>query len=300
MNARNRLAALAVLAVLLVCMLAVTDIGDVSAQAWVQRDGGFYLKISTSYLFTREEFNFAGDRQDIFADKFSRTDAWFRDVSVTTYFEYGVTDYMTLVTSIPFKILRSRETENAGPGFPLRRITRTNGGPGDVTLALRTPIMVQPFAVAVQYGGTVPLGYEQTPDNGGSPLGTGKLSGEVGIFVGRSLHPFPAYVSAGASYRRRQGGLHDEVLYNIEAGLTPGRFFFKVRFDGLQNVEEPPDLAIVANDAVVGDQDIFKLSGEADYRFAGPFALALEVFHTLGGKNTTTGTAYAAGLIVNH
>jgi hypothetical protein len=41
------------------------------------------------------------------------------------------------------------------------------------------------------------------------------------------------------------------------------------------------------------------LSGEVNYRFAEAFAVAFEVFHILGGKNTVTGTAIATGIIMS-
>jgi hypothetical protein len=285
----------AVLACMLMSRVLITHTVPASAQAWVQPEHGTYVKLTTSYLFSRQEFNYRGERQPVFADKIVAQDTWFRDISVMVYVEHGVADNLTLVASAPFKYLTTAETIGVNEQL---RITRELGAPADLTLLLRQPLVRGgPFALSIQYGGWIPLGYEAKPANGAPALGTGKLQGEVGLYGGWSFYPTPAYTSAGFAYRRRQGALHDEVFYNIETGVTPGRFFGKLRFDGLQNVEDPPDLALVDQDAVVGDQEIFQLSGEVNYRFFGGVAVTLEFFHTFAGKNTIAGTKYAAGLV---
>lgn len=271
---------------------------DAAAQAWVQKAGGYYFKVSGAYLFSREELNFNGDEQPIFADKFSKTNAWFRDLTFSGYLEYGLTDRLTVVASVPLRVLTSRETENAGPGFPLRRITRTNGGFGDLWLFARTPFMRRPLAIAVQAGVKIPLGYDEAPDNGGPPFGTSDVDGELSLTVGKSLHPIPAYLSAGAGYRVRGGELHDEALYNVEAGYTAGAVFLKIRFDGLQNTHTPPDLGVVTNTSVVGDQDVFKMSSGMTVSLSPRIALSGDIFHMVGGKDTVSGTVYSVGIVV--
>ena len=270
--------------------------GDTAAQAWVQEPGGIYLKLSGSYLFTREQFNHTGDREDIFSEKLSRTDTWFRDVSIMGYVEYGLTENYTIVASVPVKILTSRETKTVLP--LVARITRENGDLGDLWLSVRRQVLRMPFAVAVQAGVKVPLGYDQRPENNGPGLGTSERDGEINLILGKSLYPWPAYVAAGVGYRRRDGGtFHDEILFNVEGGYTAGPLFLKLRFDGLKNTEDPPDLSQVVSNANVGDQDIYKLSPTVSYRIRGGISVTAEAFHTLAGKDTVTGTAYVVGVI---
>lgn len=265
-------------------------------QAWVKDTGGYYFKLSGSYLFATEEYNYRGDKQPIFADLSSRGDAWFRDVSFTAYLEYGLTDNVTLVGTVPFKILTTREIEDNGPGIPRREVKRTNGGLADLTMSLRYPLLRRPLAASVQGGVKLPLGYEKTPDNLGPPLGTGEIDFEARLFVGLSLWPFPGYFGGGIGYRLRGGPLHDEVPFSIEGGVTLSRFFAKVRVEGLQNTKEPPDLGSVDNNVIVGDQNVLKLMPTVSYRLGERVSLAGEIFHVLAGKNTTAGTTYQLAL----
>lgn len=283
--------------------------GNVGAQAWVQDPGGVYFKVATSVLVTDGEFNHEGDRQDIFVEDLSRMDTSFRDLSIGAYVEYGLSERFTQVTSIPFKIMTSKETRMIGGGFDPQRITLTNGGLGDLRVALRTQLFREPFAAAIQTGLKIPTGYETDPDNGGPTLGSGKIDAEAHVLVGKSLYPLPAYVSGGVGYRIRGGGLHDEFLSNAEAGYTAGRVFVKLRFDGLINEVPPPDLAAAAlqlpinggggarNEILVGDQDIFQLSPGITYQVKDNVAISAEAFHTFAGKNTTMGTTFSLGVV---
>ena len=291
-------------------LLAPRFAGEALAQAWLQAVDGYYFKVSASFLSTDEAFDFRGDRTPVFEDS-AKTDTSFRDISFSAYLEYGVTDYLTLVASVPFKIVTSKETS-----MGIRNV-RTNGGLGDLFIAARTPILKNP-AVSVQAGIKVPLGYEQNPDNGGPPLGTGEADAEVQLLYGQSLWPIPAYVSAGAGYRFRGGsgardlatvgaigGLNDEIFYHVEAGYTAGQVFLKLRLDALLNTEDPPDLSPEAQmtasgspiEVVAGDQDIIKLTPGVTYTVGGNVALNVELFHTLSGKNTVTGTAISLGVV---
>jgi hypothetical protein len=273
-----------------------------SGQAWVQEKDGYYFKASGTYLYTTEQFDYQGNRQPIFSEDSTRTDASFREVTISTYLEYGLSDRFTLVATLPFKILTARDTQVI-PGEPVRDVSPTNGGLADLWLSLRTPIAQGGFAASVQAGVKLPLGYEKDPDNQGPPLGTGEVDAEAHLLVGQSLWPIPAYLGASGGYRVRGGAFHDEILFSAEGGYTAGDFFVKIRFDGLVNVEEPPNLElvnmIVANggSAVVGDQDIFKLSPTVEYRVNEGFAIGADAFHTFAGKNTVTGTTWSLALV---
>lgn len=285
------------------------SLSSAAAQAWLQPAGSYYFKFSSSYLSTEEEFNFKGDRQPIFAEDLSRMDTSFRDISFTAYLEYGLSPNLTIVGSVPFKILTAKETRSPSPAFPLLRNERTNGGLGDVFAGARVPVLRRPFALSVQAGVKIPLGYEKEPDNEGPPLGSGEVDAEVQLLYGQSLYPIPAYLSAGVGYRVRGGELHDEILYSAEGGYTFGALSLKLRFDGLQSTEDPPDIGGATlttplpggggavNNVIVGDQDVFKLTPGVTYAFDENFSVSGELFHTLAGKDTVAGTAVSIGLV---
>ena len=287
-------------------MLTAHAVERAFAQAWVQPQGALYLKTSVSALYTEKEFNFRGDRQELFAEELAKTNAAFHNVAVTSYAEYGVFDKLTLVSQLAFVITATRETLRPLPGVS-HRVTRRNTGFGDAWLFARVPLVRKPLAVAVQAGVKTPLGYDRLPANDGPPPGTGRVDGEVQLNTGWSFFPLAAYLSAGAGYRRRGGELHDEVLYNVEAGYRLPRVFFKLRFDGLQNTKDPPDIAGatvvtplpagVLNQVIVGDQDIAKLSWEVSVSIRERVSLGVEAFHTMAGKNTVTGTTYSLAVV---
>jgi len=93
----------------------------------------------------------------------------------------------------------------------------------------------------------------------------------------------------------------------VESGFTGEKFFAKVRFDGIQNTETPPDIAGftvqtpfpggVLNQVIVGDQDVFKFTAQVNYDVWGNWAVTGEVLHVPAGKNTVYGTTYILGLI---
>ncbi len=277
------------------------------AQAWLQETGSYYFKVSASYLSADEEFNFEGDRKPVLNEDGSKMNTSFRDISLTAYLEYGWKDYLTLVASVPYKIVTTMETRASG-----FRIEPTNGGLGDFLIALRAPLLRKPFVLSVQGGLKLPLGYEQDPDNDGAPLGTGEVDAEFQLLYGQSLWPIPAYISAGFGYRIRGGsgtrdlatvgaigGLNDEIFYNVEAGYTLGRVFVKLRFDALQSTEDPPDLSGGGSrlEVVAGDQDVYKLTPELDYNFNENFAISTELFHIFAGANTVAGPAVSVAVV---
>ena len=293
----------------LVALLAALGIGwsgDAASQAWVQPVDSYYVKFSASYLSTQEEFDAEGNRQEIFADDPSRSDGSFRDITFTAYAEYGFKPFLTAVARLPFKVLTSTQTVAEAPGFPSVRSETTNGGFGDLLVSLRTPIVRHPFALAFQGGVKLPTGYEPDPDNGGPALGSGEIDIEGHLTWGLSLYPIRAYVSAGAGYRLRGGPLHDEVLYNAEAGYTLERLFLKVRLDGIENTAgvdadlAPETRSETVADIVVGDQDIWKLNAEAAYAVTGRAWLNGEIFHTFAGRATVAGTTVSIGLVLTH
>ena len=279
-------------------VLLVLPSREAFGQAWVRDGGGYFFKLAGSYLFATEEYNYQGDLQPIFGDFIARNDAWFRDVSITSYLEYGITNDVTFVFNLPFKILTTREIESLGIGLPQREIIRENAGLGDLTTSLRYPLLRRnSFVTSVQAGVKIPMGYEKTPDNGGAPLGTGEVDVEGHLFAGISLWPVPGYLSGGIGYRVRGGPLHDEIPFYGEGGYTiKERVFMKVRLEGLKNTVAPPDLGTADNNVIVGDQDWLKLMPTASVRVLKGTWVTLEAFHVLAGKNTVAGTTWQAAV----
>lgn len=291
-------------------VLAAVTAGDAGAQAWAKKRGEYFFKVTGQHLYSTEEFDSNGDIQEINAQDDLNSDSSFREVAFTAYIEYGLTNQFTLVAKVPFKVLTTREVEQLASGFRPAETTRTNGGLGDLDLYLRLPLVQRRFAMSVQPGLKIPLGYEQNPDNNGPALGSGEVDGEVNLIAGFSLYPLPAYLSAAAGYRMRGGDLHDEYLFGAEGGATFGRLFVKLRFEGIKNETSPPDLSGEnaaasntdggggINSMLFGDQDVYKILPTVSYSFGGTFEVTAEAYHTVAGKNAIAGTTYAVGFVL--
>lgn len=270
--------------------------------AWVRESQSYYFKISASYLYTEKELNFDGEEVDILSGEELLTNTSYSDLGVNLYLEYGLTERLTAVATLPFKVLTSKRTEVSDVIDLRRDVEAVNGGLSDLALGLRYPLVVAPLPVSVQGDVKLPLGYDNQPANDGPPLGSGRVDLEGHLLAGLSLYPFPGYVTAGAGYRVRTGDLDDELLFNVEAGASWKRVMAKVGLDALYSTGDPPDLqrldgGRVSSAVVVTNQDIIKLTPAVSFLLNNDIALVLEAFHVIDGKNTVTGTTWAAGVV---
>lgn len=269
------------------------------AGAWLQKPGGWYLKVLSSYLYTEEEYNGAGELTAIGSAAPGVSNGSFEDIALTAYIEYGVTDKVTFVGSLPYKYLTSTWTEVNGTAQVQRDIVASSGGMTDLRAGARYPLKRDGFPISVQGIVKLPLGYDPTPDiEQVPPLGSGQVDVAVALLAGASLWPFPGYVSGFGGYRFR-GGLADEVFFNLETGAGVWRLFGKIALDAVYSTEEPADLGTTST-LTVNNEDLLKLVGELNYSISDHVALSAEAFHTLAGRNTVAGTTWVAGLIYRH
>jgi hypothetical protein len=292
-----------------ICSILFINCTQAWAGAWVQGKKAYYLKFSPSYFSTATEFNYRGKRLDLLEEHPAFTDASLRDVSLTTYLEYGLSDRFTLVANLLYKTLRDTRTVLIGGGILRFEEVRNTRGFADLTLSLRYALLKTPLVLSLQGGAKVPLGYEKTPANDGAPLGTAEVDGEIYLLSAKSLYPLPLYLTTGLGYRRRRGRLHDEILYSAEVGYSAGRLLVKLGIDAVQNTATPPDIygqtvvsplpggGGVLPDIVIGDQHVVKLSPSAIYTLKPHLALQVDIFHALNGKNALSGTSGALGLV---
>jgi hypothetical protein len=75
------------------------------AGAWTQKKNGYYLRIYSSYLFAKKEFNFQGNSQALYEENLGYKDSYFKDISLVVYSEFGLTNYFTFIGELPFKSL---------------------------------------------------------------------------------------------------------------------------------------------------------------------------------------------------
>ena len=275
--------------------------------AWVQKEGEYFFKLSTHYLRTNYEFNYNGDRLKILEERLIFNNVYFRDIGLSIYTEYGLSDFVTIIGYLPFKSYTSKRTINTVYQRLVEQVSTS--GFSDLNLSGRFSIIQNPFALSVQTGIKIPMGYSDLPDNNGPRLGTGDLDFEGLILFGFSLNPLPVYFTGGFGYRHRLGELNDELLLHSEVGFTTGKFLFKTYAEWIKNTTRPPDIygqpivtpvpggGGVLPEIIVGDQDIFKISPSIIYYLSQSMGIQVEISSVLTGKNTLSGTTYSLGLI---
>ncbi len=285
--------------------------------AWTQKKSKFFLKMSGHYLYSTSEFNHNANNAPIFAERPGFENASFQDFSLTTYFEYGISDRLTLISTLPAKFLNSRwdrfiefRDENGNPAKESIPESPANSGFADLSIAGRYLLLDRAVVLSLQGGFKLPLFYDARPDNSGSPLGTSDIDLEALFLIGKSLQSHPLYVTGGIGYRHRTGPLHDELLFNAEIGYQLKRFLIKLNLDGIRNTTTPPDLAGitvvtplpggggVVPSVVVGDQHILKISPAIIFDVSRKLAIQAEVMHIFAGTNTVNGSIYSLGVIL--
>ena len=276
--------------------------------AWVQKKNSYYLKLAASYLRTGKEFNHLGRQQNILEESGSSTNNTFRDFRIIGYFEYGLTNRLTITSDFLFKFLASEWISNE-TYFQDERFLLNTIGFADLTISTRYVVLNRATVISIQPGFILPLGYDTTPENDGPRLGNGEIAFQTYLLFGQSFYPLPVYLTGGIGYRFRGGELHDEILLNAEAGFTKDKFLIKLYFEGIKNTIAPPDIfgqtlelplpggVGVTPDILFGDQDFAKISPSIIYYLNKNISMQFELTKVAFGKNIISGTSYTFGII---
>lgn len=113
------------------------------------------------------------------------------------------------------------------------------------------------------------------------------------LLVGKSLYPFPGYLTSAVGYRKRGGAFSDEFFYGFEAGVTYKRLLVKGVVEGMHTMG---DCGTMGQGGLVGDQDILKLAPGLIWSLSKNLEIGVDLFHIAAGCNTAAGTTYAVGL----
>ncbi len=265
---------------LFLCAIVWPD-GAVFAGAWTQKEKGYYLKVGTNYLNSTGDIDAGGSR----IQKAGMGEL--RDLNFSTYLEYGIRDRLTLVASTPYKRLSDNRTFANGIAKERR------SGFGDVEVRMRW-LMVDrgPTVASIAVGGKVPLWYGDDP-NSRVPLSSKKVDVDVRFLMGRSLYPFPGYMTGEAGFRARGGVFSNEVFYTLEGGVTLDRFLFKGFVSGIRTFGP---CEVVGEVGLIGDQNVTKLSPGVIYRLHDRAEVSLELIYIASGCNTTAGSTLSFGM----
>jgi hypothetical protein len=266
--------------------------------AWVQKKQGYFFKLTASYLYTTEEYDNDGNVRGIREGEPGISNTSYKEISATGYLEYGVTNRLTMVANLPFKVVTSARTEETTDGLK-RNVEVVTGGLSDFTLSGRFLLFGKTTPLSIQAGVKLPMGYETTPPDGGAPLGSGKVDVEGWVLGGVGLWPIRAYATGQIGYRIRGGsGIADEYLFQVEGGFTPGNWLAKATLEGVYSEGSADNQE--SSTLIITNQDVLKLIPTIAYRFHYRFAVGAELIHILTGRNTVAGTTYSVGILLRN
>ena len=162
-------------------MLTLLLPGLAHAGAWTQQKGHFYTKASLNAYYSDKYYNndweitsafdFAGgliENPDYYK---SYKDFYFLDVNATLYFEYGLFDWLSLITSIPYKYHRYDGDD----------MVAETVGIGDIDVAAKFRIFEKPFVFSAQVLGKLPWAYDEADF---ATLGNGQADIELRLLAG--------------------------------------------------------------------------------------------------------------------
>ncbi|MGD8413988.1 MAG: hypothetical protein PVF33_07135 [Candidatus Latescibacterota bacterium] len=267
--------------------------------AWVQKKRSYFLKFMAGYLYTTGEYDSEGNVRLIREGEPGIENTSYKEMSLTGYLEYGVTNRFTVVANLPFKVVSAKRTEAPTADAPMRTVEVITGGLSDLWLSGRLLLLGTSAPLSIQAGVKLPLGYDAAPPEGGAPLGSGKVDVEGALLAGAGIWPIRAYVTGAVGYGLRGGtDISNEYLFRIEGGFTPGNWLAKATLEGVYSTEKPT--SDESSTVVITNQDVLKLMPTLAYRFHYRFAVGLEMIHTLAGRNTVTGTTYFVGVLLRN
>ncbi len=168
-----------------------------SAGAWPAGDGGYYAKLSASWLSTDELAT--PDGRSVTIPEFERSD-------VTVYVEYGLGPRWTTILSAPLVI------ESSIDGFG------SAYGPGDVSLGLQRQLLDSPTAaLAVRGTLQLPTG-DESLGRSLLPTGSGVREGQLVLSFGRTFSSGRGWAFVEAGHQARGGGLEDAWVHRFQVG----------------------------------------------------------------------------------
>lgn len=249
------------------------------AGPWTPEEQAAYHKFAVNYFSGDSSF---GADQPGFLE--------FEDLNFTYYGEYGLTDRLALIGSVPLKRISRRDIGSDG----VEREVETTGL-GDLDIGLRYKLIDGPVVVSVQGVFKAPYLYDQDE---ALPLGNGQEDFEGRLLIGRSLGA-AGYFAVEAGYRFRTDAPVDEFRYLVEYGVDVSRaVYLRAKLDGLAAVGDDGDTTVInGNPTLPIGFDLGRLEGTVGYRVGDENAIEFTVTENLYGDNTLKGTSFQLAFV---
>lgn len=256
---------------------------DGFAGAWTQPAGVFYDKFAYNYYYADHTFDSSGDR--IKTPNRGR----FSDHNFSNYFEIGLTDRVTAITSLTYKWLHN-STWTSG---------QTSHSLGDVELGTRIKLLEGKWGItSTQLIVKIPGLYGSTDS---LPLGNGQWDLEARLLYGRSFWPLiPGYGNVEAGYRWRAGAPSNEFRYLAEFGMDFTKALYgRAKLDGTLSANNGSNIGSGGNPTATNNFDLGKLDLAVGYKIKPSWGIECAYIRELYGKNTSSGSTFTIAVFVN-
>lgn len=271
-------------------LILFSSLNSLFAGAWTQKRGQGYYKLGFRLIRADQFYEPNGNKVDI---------PTFAEYTTSFYGEYGLTDRLTLVASVPFfKRITLNKQVGRNTGFVFFE-GDSKSGVSDSEIGMRVGLL--------KWGGSVlssellfglPIGDDVQAN--GLLTGDGEFNQLLKLQFGQSFYPRPAYFTSEVGFNNRTEGYSDEFYYAAEIGYTLRQKFliaFKVR--GVESLKN-------GNDAVLGgmgglyanNQSYFAYGPEISFIFNRNFGMLAGMEGAARGENVLSAPAFSFGLFV--
>jgi hypothetical protein len=242
------------------------------AGAWTLPEGNLYDKMSLNHYASGPNFT---------------------DTNLGNYFEYGLTDSLSIINSVYYKRITNRYDSIASG----TTTTTTTTGISDIEIGLKHKLEEGPSGIFSQeIIVKIPGAYDK---NSTLPLGNGQIDVEYRILYGLSLWRwFPGYGNFEAGYRYRAEAPSGEFRYLAEVGTNiTERLYARIKLDGILSMKNAGNTTNINGNPTTASQfDLQKLDSALGYKLTDTWGLELGYTPTLNAKNTAEGTSYSVGI----
>lgn len=241
------------------------------------------------------------------------TDTGALDPNVTTgiytssfYFEYGVTNRLTVTGYIPFLTrnymnnLRSQTTEEIiVAGEAINKF-------GDPNIAFKyglTPAGAKiPIAISLLFG--IPLGETAGGSLANLQTGDGEFNQQIRIDVGSGfkLGDSPAYFSAYAGLNNRTQGFSEELLLGLEIGigLINEKLWINSKLNVLESFQNGDTAETTTSTSIFANNAEFASYGlEANYYLTSKLGISAGFASAFSGKIIAAAPTYSVGVFLD-
>jgi len=278
--------------------LAVTLVlawsSDARAGAWARGRGEAYAKASVSFLKAEEMFDDAGQVRPLFDPALYERSRYVEHGS-SLYVEYGLFDALTLLGSLPLKLVEQDADGLTGAGD----LHGEAFGLADLHLGARLPLHRGRWAAAIEPDLKIPLRGAPEVVSTAPTLSTGITDFGAALYLGTSAPRVRGYGQGSIGYRIRGGRTAEEEYWDLEAGVEPASGLrVRFRYDGVHSKRDLGGGGAGGADAPVpgvGEQDFQRIAPTFAIALGGSHELSVTWRRVIDGRSTLRSSEWELG-----